>query len=414
MEKHNSYTLLADKLIDLLKAESYSKNTMKDMMFILNRFSEYAKEHNIEEYTPQIGAEMIEYCAKKCHVCQSRISRARGIVLKLNRLLKGKEGDSALWNNGEIALSLPDNLMNTLDRYIVFCRKNGNREPTLRYKKWICGRFLASLANLGCQDIANITDALVQKAFLSLGFMRYWERIGPFLRFLHDIGSVQRNYSQIVIHRKNHEPHPTVYSSTEISSVENSINRDTSSGKRTYAIMLLLSRYGIRACDIAALTFANVDFVNNRLMFVQQKTGKEWESEMLPDVKDALYDYINNARPTNCSSDNIFITCQIPYKPVKFGAINALIGSVFKKSGININEKRHGSRSLRSSAASNMINDNVPTEVVRRVLGHDTQYALRYYARIDIESMRICPLPSPEPSGLFAESLAWKDGDNRV
>lgn len=61
-----------------------------------------------------------------------------------------------------------------------------------------------------------------------------------------------------------------------------------------------------------------------------------------------------------------------------------------------------------------MINDNISTEIVRRVLGHGTKHAIKHYARIDIESMRLCPLAVPEPGGLFAEMLLWKDGDNHV
>lgn len=87
---------------------------------------------------------------------------------------------------------------------------------------------------------------------------------------------------------------------------------------------------------------------------------------------------------------------------------------MFKKAEVSLSDRRHGSRAFRSSIASNMINDNISTEIVRKVLGHGTQYALKYYARIDIESMRLCPLPVPVPSGAFAELLLWKAGESHV
>jgi hypothetical protein len=61
-----------------------------------------------------------------------------------------------------------------------------------------------------------------------------------------------------------------------------------------------------------------------------------------------------------------------------------------------------------------MINDGVSTEVVRRVLGHGTKHALKHYARIDIESMRLCPLPVPEPTGNFSDILSGKGAFLRV
>lgn len=207
---------------------------------------------------------------------------------------------------------------------------------------------------------------------------------------------------------------PTVYSVDEITTVESSIDRATPAGIRNYAIIMLLSRYGIRSSDIAALSFENIDFTNNRIRFLQQKTDDPWESELFPEVKDALLDYIQNVRPEVSGCSQIFMTLVIPYQPMDCFAINTMVWTQFGKSGVPLAERRHGSRAFRSSMASNMINDNISTEIVRRVLGHGTKHAIKHYARIDIESMRLCPLAVPEPGGLFAEMLLWKDGDNHV
>ena len=76
----------------------------------------------------------------------------------------------------------------------------------------------------------------------------------------------------LIQHRKRNSPYPTVYSVDEITTVESSIDRATPAGIRNYAIIMLLSRYGIRSSDIAALSFENIDFTNNRIRFLQQKT----------------------------------------------------------------------------------------------------------------------------------------------
>lgn len=180
------------------------------------------------------------------------------------------------------------------------------------------------------------------------------------------------------------------------------------------AILLLLSRYGIRSRDISALTFENIDFSNNRLHFIQQKTGDLWEMELFPEVKDALQDYILTARPPLPDCPNVFLTSTIPYKPLDSFAINTAIWMLVAKSDVDITDKRHGSRAFRSSIASNMVNDRVSTEVVRKVLGHGTKHAIRHYARLDIENMRLCPLATPEPTGIFAEMLLWKGGEHHV
>ena len=61
-----------------------------------------------------------------------------------------------------------------------------------------------------------------------------------------------------------------------------------------------------------------------------------------------------------------------------------------------------------------MVNDRISTEVVRKVLGHGTKHAIRHYTRMDVENMRLCPLPAPKPSGIFSELLSWKEDDVHV
>lgn len=414
MKEQVTFHDLATHLRMLFESESYSKTTVRAMNFILHSFATYMDENGLDAYSPEIGERLIRHCEAELKVCASRVSRARTIVRKLNRLHQGLDGRDALWGDQTVPIVLPDDFGKILDAYISHCREKGNKQTTLHYKQWICGRFLKNLASSGCEKAEDISGELIQSAFLQLKFSRYWERIGPFLRFLFENGYTEHNYSMLIQHRKKNSPHPTVYSTDEIAVVEGSIDRTTPAGIRNYAIIMLLSRYGIRSSDIAALSFENVDFTNNRIHFLQQKTGDPWESELFPEVKTALLDYIGNVRPDISGCSQIFLTLVIPYEPMDCFAINTMVWTQFGKSGVALAERRHGSRAFRSSMASNMINDNVSTEIVRRVLGHGTKHAIKHYARIDIESMRLCPLPVPVPSGLFAEMLMWEDGDERA
>ncbi len=409
-----SFRSLVAKLRELLADEGYSKSTVKDMEFIMNAFTAYMSDHDLDEYTPEIGKTMIEHCKNELHVCESRIVRANGIVRKLNRLQQGFEGREALWHQGRIFVELPKDFEMLLASYISFCKTKGNNENTIANKKWVCTRFLKELSDIGCNTPNDLNECVIQTAFLHLGYTRYWEKISPFLRYLYDEKILLHNYAELLHYRKKKTPHPTVYTPAEISVVESSIDRANAVGLRNYAIIILLSRYGIRSRDIAALTFENIDFDNNRIRFIQQKTGVLWECELFSDVKSALQEYITHARPKMENCDNIFLTAMIPHIPLDCNAINTMVYEVFKKTDVSIAERRHGSRAFRSSLASNMINDHISTEIVRKVLGHGTRYALKFYAKIDIESMKMCALSVPDPSGTFADLLSWKVGEENV
>ena len=410
----NSFEVLSSHLYNLLEAESYSGNTLRDMRFILQALSSYMEINGLEEYTPEIGERFVAQCVSDLHICPSRISRAKTTVKKLNRLLQGLDGKDALLPDKTVKLDIPDGLMKSLTDYLAHCSEKGNRQSTMDYQYWICGRFLKNLYNLGCTEIKEVTGEHVQAAFLALGYTRYWERVSPFLRFLFNNGSLENDYSRIMRNHRRFMPLPAVYSPAEIALVEQSFDLSTASGIRNYAIVLFMDRYGIRACDVAVLTFDNIDLKNNRIRFTQQKTGDPWEGELFPEVKTALQNYIINVRPNIPEYPNIFISLLPPYMPINSAAINVMVWTHFRHAKLDIAGRRHGSRAFRSSIASNMVNDGVSTEVVRRVLGHGTKHALKHYAMIDIESMRLCPLPVPEPTGTFAEILSGKGASHRV
>lgn len=112
------------------------------MDFILRAFTSYMNANGIDEYSPEIGENMIRYCEETLKVCDSRVSRAKGIVAKLNRLYQGLDGEEALWTDKTVPVELPDSLSKALDSFILHCRHNGNKDTTLHYKRWICSRFL--------------------------------------------------------------------------------------------------------------------------------------------------------------------------------------------------------------------------------------------------------------------------------
>ena len=410
----NSFEVLSSRLCEMLESEGYSETTMRDMKFVLHAMSSYMESNEFEDYTPEIGEMFVIHCADDLRICSSRVYRAKNITEKFNRMIQGLDGSYALLPDKSMKFILPENLTRTLADYLLYCANIGNRQTTIHAKNLVCGKFLRNLSLLGCVEIQVMTGELVQSAFLAMKAARYWERISPFLRYLYESEILERDYSTLIKSRKRSMPMPTVYSPEEIICVENAFDLSTPNGIRNHAITLVMSRYGIRACDVAALTFNDIDFENNRISFTQQKTDEPWECVLFPEVKAALQNYLKNIRPNFKECPNIFMKLSPPYAPIDSFAINTMIFEHFSRTEIENAGRKRGSRALRSSIASNMINEGASTEIVRKVLGHGTKHALKHYARIDTESMRICPLPVPEPSGIFANVLAGKEVPTHV
>ena len=74
--------------------------------------------------------------------------------------------------------------------------------------------------------------------------------------------------------------------------------RDHSSlGRRDYAILMLLSTYGLRAGEIARLCLSDIDWRHERLRIRHVKTGACSDLPLLRGPADALLDYARGPIP---------------------------------------------------------------------------------------------------------------------
>ena len=73
--------------------------------------------------------------------------------------------------------------------------------------------------------------------------------------------------------------------------------------------------------------------------------------------------------------------------------------------GIDQDEKKHGQHELMSSLATSMVNDDIPTETIRKILGHTDPDAIKHYAKVDIKHLREYAIAAPAADGSFLDFL---------
>lgn len=90
--------------------------------------------------------------------------------------------------------------------------------------------------------------------------------------------------------------------------------------KRTKAVILLAMHLGLRDCDICNLSFQEIDWRNDKIRLIQKKTGEPLVLPLLPDVGNALPDYILDERPKRADHyPYIFLRKQAPYNKLTAG-----------------------------------------------------------------------------------------------
>ncbi len=204
---------------------------------------------------------------------------------------------------------------------------------------------------------------------------------------------------------------PSVYTKEEVQTLIASIERSSSVGKRNYAIILIAARLGLRAIDIARLQFDNLQWQTSSVKLKQSKTGKDLELPLLPDIGNAIIDYLKYGRPSS-QEPYIFLKARPPYGSFPTStAITHVVQRAFKRAGIDIKNKKFGPHALRHTLGFRMLEESTVLPVISQVLGHESSESSKYYLRIDLKSMRECVLDVPavpkefyeQKGGLFYE-----------
>ena len=303
---------------------------------------------------------------------------------------------------------LPPKFEELLEDYQQHCRENGLRAGSIAQYEKECRWFLRHLADCDCTEASQIAASRVVTACLALTSNSYLPTVRTFLRYCAQSGQADRDYSYVIPPYKRPQPMPSVYSEEEVLRIETAIDRKDPVGKRDYAIVLLAARLGLRLEDIRTLSFGELDFEQNVVRLVQEKTLAGLELPLVPELKFALLNYIQSARPSVGNSDIVFRVSYSPYNAMTKSGIIACFRRAVCKSGIERKGRGIGPRAFRSSLASSMVNDGVPYEAVRKTLGHIDPNAISHYARLDVEQLRFYALPIPQATGAFADFLAGR------
>lgn len=187
---------------------------------------------------------------------------------------------------------------------------------------------------------------------------------------------------------------PKYLNAKELKKIIDSCDTSTSKGIRDKAIILLLSRIGLRAGDIINMKLEDINWHNGTLHLF----GKGHREDCLPlpqDAGDATLDYINKVRPL-LDRPEVFFCINAPYRPLNTsGAVSAIVAKAITRSGINP-PKYCGAHILRHTAATQMLRSGATLEAISSILRHQTLDMTGYYAKVDIPMLEKIVQPWPE------------------
>lgn len=297
---------------------------------------------------------------------------------------------------GEIGAIVKDLIRHKLD--------NRCRLTTIEHYQRLMSAFIIGLSNKGKILLSDITeDDIVEFLNIQESNTSRFTILRQFYQYLGKFHPEKPNYGYVFEFTKplKRSKLPSTYTAEEIGMLEKHVDRCTPLGKRTYAMILLASRLGLRISDIINLKFNNIDWDESVIKLVQMKTGKHIELPLLKIVGEAIVDYLK-VRP-ECKSDTIFVTHNRPFSPMNRSGAGRLISNVFVGSGIDCSGRKHGPHSLRFSLGERLLENHVGLPAISETFGHSGSDVTMTYLRIDMGRLRECMMDVPPVNECFYE-----------
>ena len=166
---------------------------------------------------------------------------------------------------------------------------------------------------------------------------------------------------------------------------------ETPIGKRDYAIMLLAAQTGLRACDVVNLKRGDIDWRAWEIRIVQQKTGKPLSLPLAPESGNAIADYLLNARPES-DLQYIFLCHTGMLRPINNRSASAIVTKHLRRAEIVSNIPRRGFHSFRRSFGTRLLQNEIPLELLRQLLGHSKIDSAKPYLSVDELGLKNCAL----------------------
>ena len=171
-------------------------------------------------------------------------------------------------------------------------------------------------------------------------------------------------------------------------------DRRTPTGRRDYAIVLLLARLGLRAGEVARLGLDDVDWRRGEIAIV----GKGNRAERLPlpaDVGAAITAYLRRGRPRTAEGRTVFVRVHAPHRALTTGGVTMVVFDAAQRAGLG---NMHAHR-LRHTAATEMLHAGSPLAEVGQVLRHRSPLTTAIYAKVDRDALVVLARPWPTTVG---------------
>lgn len=273
-------------------------------------------------------------------------------------------------------------------------RTVGRYEATAR--RFLVGRVETAEVATGTEGLTGqaVTAFLLVEASRGLARGSLQGRVADLrslLRFLHWEGLTDSALAESVppVPGWKDTAVPPRLATAAVRSLVDSCDRATPTGLRDVAMLLLLSRLGLRAAEVAGLELGDVDWRAGEFV-VRGKGGREDRLPLPTDVGEALSVYLVQARP-RVESRTVFLTVAAPPRPMLPTTVSQMVWRQCLRAGLPPVRAHR----LRHALATDLLDHGVALPKIAQVLRQRDLATTAIYAKVDYSALRELALPWP-------------------
>ena len=383
-----------DEYTSTAKAQGYPRQTVRNQCYVFRLFGGWLERRGVG--VADIDDDIVAEFWRK----QRRLARVHQTGTKpLRRLLEH------LRDRGEVpaqrapqrtaAAALAHRYGEYLQQHRALAAESAHRQvPVVEdFLRRSFGRAPLRLHALGEKDITRFVLGTADSVSPRTN-QTQMSALRSFFRFLLEQGEIKQDLAGVVptVAAWRHADVPKYLAAHQVDQLLTSCDRDTPMGRRDFAILVLLARLGLRACEVARLELGDIHWRTGELLI----RGKGSSLEALPllaEVGEALAAYIERGRP-RCQTRRVFTRIRAPLTELaRRGAVTTVVRAAMYRAGLDVPAR--GAHVLRHSLATSMLRDGASMSEIGVVLRHRSPATTEIYAKVDLTSLMRLAQPWP-------------------
>lgn len=387
---------LVNELKVHLEGLGYQPSTIARLDAEWKKLTEYADMQGYSIFTMELGCAFVwQYCGSRLGDVDTshNVNRAIHLLADFDQYGMVFKQSSATLKGFSVAYK------DLFEGFLEHLRRRGMAEGSIRTWRGRLFRFEYFLQNSGVTEFEQISAEHIHTYAESLACFSS-NTIGSTIRLLRKLfdyaiqnGHHCENHIDALpdVRRTKCYRLPTVFTAEEVEKILSVVDRDNAVGKRNYAILMLVTKLGLRISDVRGLQFESIDWQNKTISIVQKKTGVPLALPLLEDIGWAIIDYLQHGRPqTDCQC--VFVRHCAPYDGFT-DSLRRIVQNYVQKAGIKISaNKPIGMHSFRHSLATTLLKNGAKYTDIAQTLGHASPESAQTYLSLDEDQLRQCAL----------------------